>query len=555
MNQLKAFLQELYSPEEREQAYEAITQLMDHYRSLLPQGRGPLTEKDVLLICYGDQVQRKGEAPLISLKRLLDEVLSPEINGLHILPFYPYTSDDGFSVQDYKAVDPALGSWEDIQALSQDYRLMFDAVINHISQASDWFQGFLGNDPRYEGFFLSVDPQADLSAVVRPRALPLLTPFQKADGSLHHIWTTFSEDQIDLNYGNWRVLVAVLDVLLWYLSQGAHLLRLDAIGFMWKVIGNSSIHLPQTHTLIKLMRWVTECLAPEALLITETNVPHAENISYFGDGKDEAHLVYNFSLPPLVAHAVLSGEAHYLASWAQSLALPSQEVCFFNFLASHDGVGVRPVEGILPQEEIDFLVAKALAHGGEVSYRAMPDGSEKPYELNCSYLNLLTPSEATVDEKARRMLLAQAVMLAMPGLPGIYFHSLLGSENDREGMARTGRKRSINREKLEDSRLRAELQEVGSLRQRVFSLYQAMLRARQAESAFHPHGEFAFEMPHPAVLEIRRIAPGGGERLFAFHNFSDQPVSLSLPEGRIVFAFPENPPPDQLLPYQILWVK
>jgi sucrose phosphorylase len=298
------------------------------------------------------------------------------LDGVHILPFFPYSSDDGFSVIDYKQVDPPLGGWEDVARLEQRYRLMFDAVINHISRESSWFQGFLQGERPYTDFFIAVDPETDLSEVVRPRALPLLTRFETANG-VKYVWTTFSDDQIDLNYANPRVAMAIIDVLLFYAEQGAQIIRLDAIAYLWKEIGTGCIHLAKTHEMVKLWRAVFDAVAPDVLLITETNVPHQENISYFGDylpetGKtDEAQLVYNFTLAPLTLHAFLSGDATRLSQWAKTLQAPTGAT-FFNFIASHDGFGVRPAEGILGPAEMQALVDRTLAHGGQVGYRAIP---------------------------------------------------------------------------------------------------------------------------------------------------------------------------------------
>jgi sucrose phosphorylase len=310
--------------------------------------------------------------------------------GIHILPFYPWTSDDGFSVTDYRKVDSNLGEWKDITSMQNNFRLMFDGVINHISAESEWFKGFLRDDPPYRDYFITVDGDPDLSQVVRPRALPLLTSFNTPSGE-KRVWTTFSADQIDLNFKNPEVLFEILDIMLMYIERGATYIRLDAIAYLWKEIGTTCIHLPQTHHLIQLMRCVLDEVAPHVHLITETNVPHADNISYFGDGTNEAQLVYNFALPPLTLHTFHTGNAQVLSNWAKTLTLPSDKTTFFNFLASHDGVGLNPARGILSNEEIDALVNKTLAHGGLVSYKNNSDGSQSPYEMNVNYFDALSP--------------------------------------------------------------------------------------------------------------------------------------------------------------------
>ena len=172
-------------------------------------------------------------------------------------------------------------------------------------------------------------------------------------------------------------------------TQGAEFIRLDAIAYLWKEIGTACIHLPQTHAVVRIMHALLEQAAPQVRLITETNVPHTENMSYFGDGTNEAHLIYNFALPPLVLYTLQNGDAGPLSAWASGLTLPSQQVTFFNFLASHDGIGVTPLRGLLPESAIEELARRTLAQGGLVSYRSNPDGSQSPYELNINYFDAL----------------------------------------------------------------------------------------------------------------------------------------------------------------------
>ncbi|NTW03446.1 MAG: sugar phosphorylase, partial [Oscillochloris sp.] len=417
-----------------------------------------LSADDVILITYGDQVREPGRPPLQTLGEVLDTHLHAAVSAVHILPFYPYTSDDGFSVVDYLAVDPALGSWDDITRLRQRYRLMFDAVVNHISASSRWFQAFLAGELGAASRFHRIDPAADLRGVTRPRTTPLLTPFETPSGTCF-VWTTFSADQIDLNFADPTLLIDITIILLEYVARGASLIRLDAIGYLWKEIGTSCIHLPQTHRVVQLWRAVLDAVAPDVLLVTETNVPHADNISYFGDGSNEAQLVYQFPLAPLVLHAFASGDASRLSGWARDLAPPAPSTAFFNFLASHDGIGVVPATGILSQEEVLSLCAQIERHGGRVSYKNNPSGVASPYELNCTWFDALSdpqsdePQQLAID----RFIASQAIMLALQGVPGIYVHSLIGSSNDHAGMALSGRFRTLNRARWERDELEALL--------------------------------------------------------------------------------------------------
>ena len=446
-----------------------------------------LVARDAVLITYADQVTSGREAPLRTLKRLLDDHLADVVTGVHLLPFYPWTSDDGFSVVDYLRVDEAVGDWSDVAALAGRYRLMFDAVINHVSASSAAFQGFLHGDERYQDHFITLDPDTDVSSVVRPRTTPLLTPFQTSRGE-QHVWTTFSEDQVDLNFANPEVLLEVLDVVMTYIERGARILRLDAVTFLWKELGTNCVHLPQTHRIIQLLRSCVEAAAPDVVLLTETNVPHAENVSYFGDGRNEAQMVYNFALPPLTLHTVATGQVGELRDWARTLRTPSDETTFFNFLASHDGVGVRPVEDLLGEADVLRLVRRAEEHGGQVSYRTRPGADPAAYELNCSLFDLVNDPRAgdPLDLQVRRFLGVHALMLSLAGVPGLYVHSLLASRNAHELYAHTGRARSLNRGRFQWPQLDAELGDPDHRRRRVLDGFRRLMAVRTRHPAFHP---------------------------------------------------------------------
>jgi len=531
---IRGHLAHLYGDDVAERILPRLRQLLDKHRSrenaqrLRPRP-AQLSERDCLLITYGDQVREPGAAPLRTLAEFADRHLSGVISGIHILPFYPYSSDDGFSVKDYFAVDPALGDWGDIRRLGENFDLMFDAVFNHMSAQSEWFQGFLRGDPRYRDFFVTVEGSPDLSQVVRPRALPLLTGFQSASGP-KTVWTTFSADQVDLNARNPEVLLALLDVLLFYVSHGAKFIRLDAIAYLWKETGTPCIHLPQTHRIIQLMRSVLDEMTSRVLLITETNVPHADNISYFGDGTNEAQLVYNFALPPLVLHSIAGGNAGKLTQWAQSLALPSDQATFFNFLASHDGIGINPARGILSEKEIDTLVSRAQAHGGFVSYKHNADGSKSPYELNINYFDALSNPEEhePIETQVKRFMVAQAIMLSLTGVPGIYFHSLFGSRNDRAGAEASGIPRRINRQKFARADLEGDLAERGSLRSQVLDGFRKLLHQRRSNPAFDPTGEQEVLSLDERVFAVYRRSTDGRHQTLCLHNLSDSAVSLSV---------------------------
>jgi glycosidase len=571
----------LYGAERASSAWQHLEAILQDFHRRNPElvsgaAAPPLTERDAILITYGDQFREPDAHPLQTLEKVLNETLDRPVSGIHILPFFPYSSDDGFSVIDYTRVNPALGTWADIGRLGHDYRLMFDLVVNHVSRESVWFQRFLAGDPSYVDWFITIKPGTDLSAVVRPRALPLLTPVQTSTGE-KLVWTTFSEDQIDLNFAHPPVLLRMLEVLLFYVEKGARIIRLDAIAYLWKKIGTSSIHLEETHRVVKLMRSVLDIVAPGVFLISETNVPHEENISYFGHllpdtGRtDEAQMVYQFPLAPLVMHTLLSGNASALSRWASGLKTTTAQATFFNFTASHDGIGVMPALGLLSEMEIQELVEATLARGGRVSYKANPDGSQTVYELNISYFDAISNPAACETQPAQvaRFIVSQAIMLALAGVPGIYVHSLLGSQSWHEGVVQTGQNRTINRQKIDRKVLERELGDPNSVRHRVFSAYQDLLQARASSSAFHPQGDQEVLFLNEQVFALLRTSPDGQNRVLCLHNASNRMQrlqihtgELSLPTGnwrdllaRESIAVDEGRVTVNLKPYDVRWIR
>ncbi|CAM7671976.1 sugar phosphorylase [Leclercia adecarboxylata] len=514
-------------------------------------------EKDIVLITYADQFSAPGEKALPVFTRFYNEWLSRSFSHVHLLPFYPWSSDDGFSVIDYHEVAPETGSWRDVAELKKSASLMFDFVCNHMSAKSKWFENYINQTPGYEDFFISVDPETDLSAVTRPRALPLLTPFTLHDGSVRHLWTTFSEDQIDLNFASPEVLIAMVDVLLHYLMEGARYIRLDAVGFMWKIPGTNCIHLEQTHRLIQLFRAITDRVAPGTVLITETNVPHKDNISYFGDGENEAQMVYQFSLPPLVLHAVHCQDVRALCQWASSLKLPSMKTTWFNFLASHDGIGLNPLRGILPESEILSLVEKLQQEGALVNWKNNPDGTRSPYEINVTYLDALSAKESEDNERIARFILAHAVLLSFPGVPAVYIQSILGSRNDYDGVERLGYNRAINRKKYRAGEIDAELEDNKSLRHSIYHRLTQLIAVRRIEKAFHPDSQTIFETSGAHVFKIIRTADNG-ERINALFNFSNhqQNIHSDIETGRELIAGEDiRSTTLSLNPWQVMWIK
>jgi sucrose phosphorylase len=551
-----------------------IDKVISKYKDLI-QPRGTeiaFNQKDTILITYPDIVANTDQLPLKTLGTFLSKWVSEVISTIHILPFFPFSSDDGFSVIDYKQVNSKNGRWEDVRVLGNDFQLMFDAVLNHISASSRWFKGFLSGELKYRDYFITINPDEDLSKVFRPRELPLKTPVETSTGK-QFVWTTFSSDHIDLNYHTPQLFMEMIDTLLFYVSKGADYIRLDAVAYIWKEKGTSCIHLPQAHSIVQIFRIILNEVAPWVKIITETNVPHEDNISYFGNGENEAQLVYNFSLPPLVLHAFHTGNAETLSRWVSSLVTSSKKTTFFNFLASHDGIGVMPVRGILKKEEVEAMANRVKQLDGSVSYKNNADGTKSPYELNINYLDALCNPENPNESEAliaKRFLSSQAIMLALKGIPGIYFHSLFGSRNWIDGVNNTGRARTINREKLRVDSLEDELNNTGSLRNLVFSGYKALLAKRTSNAAFHPNGEQKVLNLHKGIFSVLRSSPNGKKSVICLHNVQDNSMDINMQLSGLginrfaklkdlmsdkIFMVENNTAAIWIEPYSVLWLE
>lgn len=511
-NKLFAMLYHLYPNSDKETINTRLNELLSHYQSL--NTIDALTHENTYLITYGDSIYSENEKTFKTLHRFLKNHVGTLIRDVHILPMFPYTSDDGFSVLDYREVNLDFGSFEDLKSMSKDYRLMYDFVANHMSSQSKWFEKYLDDVYPYSEYFVTYDPNFDTSLVVRPRTSPLFHGYQTNKG-IKKAWTTFSEDQVDLNIKSFEVFLELTDILLFYISKGATSIRLDAIGFLWKTSHTSCIHLPETHQVIQIWRLILDQISPNAQIITETNVPHIENISYFGNSENEANMVYQFTLPPLMLHTFVSGDASKLASWAATIEAPSKSATYFNFLASHDGIGMRPIEGILTNEEVQTVLNHIQSKGGRVSYKQNVDGTQSPYELNINYCDGLNFND---EYQYQRMILAHAFLISLVGVPAIYYHSLLGSSNDVEGMISSGINRRINREKLEYNQLVAAL-ETNERRQVIFNAMKELLTLRQQESLFNPFNPQTVKLVDHNIVVVTRY--NQQHRIDCYFNFND----------------------------------
>jgi len=490
-----------------------------------PPGNNLWDEADTLVITYGNTLVDGVHRPLDLLRDFLEQNLAGVISGVHILPFFPFTSDDGFAVTDYTAVNSNLGTWADIRRIAEDFKLMSDLVLNHVSSFSTWFQEYRQGHPPYDKFFFEASPDDDLSAVVRPRTSPLLRKVDTAMGE-RWVWCTFSHDQVDLDFRNPEVLLEFIRIMRLHIDNGVRIIRLDAVAFIWKQIGTNCIHLPETHAIVRLMRLLFDYATERVVLLTETNVPNAENLSYFGN-MNEAHAIYNFTLPTLMLHAMLTGTSQLLSRWQMAMP-PAQMGCtYLNFTASHDGIGMRGGEGFLSDEDLGNMVRAVRDFGGLVSMRSMPDGSEKPYELNITWFDAMKGTvEGEDDWQMERFLCSQTIVMALEGLPAFYIHSLLGTGNDHAGVEKTGINRAINRHRWDYTELRALLDDPESANARVLAEMKKRIGLRIRQPAFHPNAtQFTLHLGDQ-LFGFWRQSIDRAQSVFAIHNVSRDEVVM-----------------------------
>ncbi len=522
-------------------------------------------QRDVALITYGDSVKQENERPLHALKTFLDGYIDGVINCVHILPFFPYSSDDGFAVINYSAVNEALGEWEDIQAIAERYRLMSDLVLNHCSSRSLWFENFKQSLDPGKDYFFTADANANLSDVVRPRTSPLLRETELIDGNIRHVWCTFSHDQVDLDFRNPDVLNEFTGIIRHYLDNGVQIFRLDAVAFLWKEIGTPSINLPQTHEIVRLLRTLIEYAAPHAIIITETNIPNRENLAYFGNA-NEAHCIYNFSLPPLLVNSLITGDCSYLKQWLMSMPPAQNGTAYFNFIASHDGIGLRPAEGLLNEEDIGQLVNTMQNFGGRISWRQADNGQNKPYEINIALYDALQGTTEGPDHwNNDRFICAHAIMLALEGIPAFYIHSLVGTNNDYERVKHSNQNRSINRHQWQLEDLEKCLQEPLDHHYQVYHELKRLIQIRREQPAFHPNAtQFTLHLG-TQLFGFWRQSIDRKQSIFCIHNISKEDVTLPLSDINLIGTCNwKNLVTDEVFttieksivvkPYQTLWI-
>ena len=523
------------------------------------------SQRDIALITYGDSIVDGGSKPLKVLRDFCEKWLANCVTWVHILPFFPWTSDDGFSVLDYSSVNQALGDWNDINDIATDYRLMADLVLNHCSSRSAWFDNFKqGIDPG-RGYFFTKVPSFDVSRVVRPRTSDLTMPVVTSEGE-QQVWCTFSHDQVDFDFSNPDVLLEFTRIIRLYLDRGVRIFRLDAVAFTWKRSGTTCINLPEAHDLVRLLRSLIEWVQPDAIIITETNVPNIENLAYFGQ-RDEAHCIYNFALPPLLIHTLVEADSSRITRWLMSMPPAILGTTYFNFLASHDGIGLRPVEGLLSEGELDSMIDRLQENGALLSWREHADGTRTVYEVNVSLFDAFKHIGEAVDLTLERMILAHAILLGLEGVPAIYLHSFLATNNDLSRVENTGHNRAINRHQWALDELTGLLNDAKSQHARCLQAIKQLIDTRQGQPAFHPNATQYTLNCGRSIFGFWRQSPDRAQSIFCLYNVTPTSTTIAaaslnlvgsdswrdLISGQTVDLFSENPT-IELAPYQAVWL-
>ncbi len=548
MNIIKENLIKIYGDKDTEYIIGELSN--DLQNSSSDTVKSEFSEKDMYLITYADSVNEEGIAPLQTLHKFANKYLKGIFNNIHILPFYPYSSDDGFSVIDYEEVNHAFGSWVDIKNMQKDFDLMFDYVVNHISAKSDWFKGFLDGNERYSKYFIEQDWVDDLTKVTRPRSLPLLTEFDTKNGK-KNVWTTFSEDQIDLNFASPDVFIDTTKILLKYIDNGAKTIRLDAIGYLWKEVGTSCIHQENTHLIIQTWQAIVQYLEKDVRLIAEVNETHSANMGYIGNkDKEESNMVYEFAVASLTLHAIVTGCAKYINSFADDIGKTKIKdgFTYVNLLACHDGVGLNSLNGFLSEDEKKDFLGIMHDRGHLFGYKNVA-GEKREYELNSTYFDALKAPQESFEIGFNKFMLAHFILLSQKGVPFIYINSLFGARNYLEGVKKTGMNRTSNREKFDLDRIEKSFNKESNEKQ-IFDGLTDLIKIRQSQDLFHPvRSEQRVIDLGDEVFAIEREV--NGKKLIAIANVTARKVSVDI-KGKDIITGQEFD--GELKPYQYVWV-
>ncbi|HZO66776.1 MAG TPA: sucrose phosphorylase [Kribbellaceae bacterium] len=471
----------------------------------VPSGREHTAIADkVELITYADRLG----GDIRGLHDVLRGPLAGLFGGVHVLPFFqPYDgADAGFDPEDHAAVDKRLGTWEDVARLAEEFDLMVDVIVNHVSAGSKPFLDWLANGERsaYDGMFLTfagVFPEGAtedmLMRLYRPRPGLPFTPYQLADGTRRLVWTTFTSRQIDVDVRHpvtHDYLVRVLDRLA---TARVRRVRLDAVGYAVKTPGQTSFMTPETFRFIDdVTAW---CRERGLEVLVEVHSYYRQQIEI----AKQVDRVYDFALPPLVLHALTAADADPLLAWME--IRPANAV---TVLDTHDGIGVidvgadatdRSRPGLLTPAQIDRLVE--AIHDGSLGTSRRATGAAASnvdlYQVNCTIYDALGRDDD-------RYLLARAVQLLTPGVPQVYYVGLLAGSNDMQLLSHSNVGRDVNRHYYTRGEIEQELRR---------PVVRALLRL------------IRFRNSHPA-FEGTCVVAGGGPRLTITWTHQEERVVL-----------------------------
>ena len=528
---LRTLLSDLYPDDSSSKVESVSSQLLQILSQ--PSGDGDMATppdrwdaRDAVLITYADTMTGEDASALQCLRGFVNRHLLPFAAVVHVLPFLKSTSDGGFAVASHTLLEERFGDWSDLAALAEGRRLMADLVLNHVSASHPWVQEFLRDEEPGLSCVLAAEPDPCWSDVVRPRSSSLFTQLRGPNGP-RQVWTTFGPDQVDLDWRSPEVLLGFARLLQRMVRHGVRWIRLDAVGFVWKQPNTSCIHLPEAHRLVQVLRCLLDQACQRGVVVTETNVPEQENLSYLRSG-DEAHLAYNFPLPPLLLEACVSGRADLLNAWLNGWpALPAQ-TGLLNFTACHDGVGLRPLEGLMPQARLLQLLIGCEQRGGLVSHRMLSNGDEVPYEINISWWSAMADGGIDPSHWQReRFLLTQLLVMALPGVPAFYLPALLAEPNDLGRFRRTGHRRDLNRPQFRTAALERRLADPDADAAVLLPMLRRALAVRADQPALHPSADFkvlSSDRMDRVILQ-RSCAE---QTLVAVHNFTASRLTLRL---------------------------
>lgn len=445
----------------------------------------------IMLITYADSFGKN----LRELKETLDRYFRREIGSVHILPFFPSSGDRGFSPITYGEVDPAFGTWADIEALSRGYELMFDFMINHLSRRSPQFLDFVEKHDaspyrdmflRFQKFWPQGRPAAeDVARLNKRKDRAPCERIRFADGTEEDVWCTFGEEQMDLNLESpaaWEFIGRSLRGLA---DRGASMIRLDAVAFATKKYGTSCFFVePEIWELMGRVRDILGGkrvpLLPEVHDRYETQLRIAE----------KGYAVYDFALPVLVLHTLYTGNCKRLKEWFR--ICPRNQ---YTTLDTHDGIGTVDARGLLTEEELEGVIRKTERYGAnfKMDFSAEANGKPSVYQINCTYYSALGGDD-------RAYLLARAIQFFAPGVPQVYYVGLLAGANDYALMKKTNSPRNVSRHNYTREEIGREV------RRPVVRELCRLMRIRNEYGAFD--GDFQVADLPDDTLEIARESGG-----------------------------------------------